>query len=389
VSIDELKKEACCEVDRQRAALIELSRRIHGQPELSFQETEASAWLADYLESVGFDVERGAYGLATAFCATKGAGRPRVAFLCEYDALPEIGHACGHNVIAAAGAGAAAGLAAVLDQLEGSIRVLGTPAEEGGGGKVIMAREGALDAVDIAMMIHPSGADLLGIDALAITALEVEYRGRAAHAAAAPQHGINALDALVCGYNAIAQLRQHIAPGERVHGIITNGGQAANVVPDYAAGLFFVRARNRADLEALEKRVVECFRAGALATGAKLSISKKGEDYDDLRTNEPLAALYAANLEKLGRKVGYEARVTGSTDMGNVSHQVPSIHPMLKIAPPDVPLHTVEFCRWAASDAADQGVIDGSKALAMTAIDFLSDPALREAVRVAFATSEG
>ncbi len=382
---EDLKRAACSEVDRQSAALIDLSRRIHQTPELSFQETQACTWLADYLETLAFDVERGAYGLETAFSATKGSGQPRVAFICEYDALPEIGHACGHNVIAAAGVGAAAGLGAVIERMEGSIRVLGTPAEEGGGGKVIMARAGALDGIDVAMMVHPSGADLLGIDALAITALEVEYRGRAAHAAASPQHGINALDAMVAAYNAVAQLRQHIAAGERVHGIITNGGDAANVVPDYASGLFFVRARSRADLDALEKRVVDCFRAGALSTGAKLSVSKKGEDYQDLLTNEPLAALYAANLETLDRKVSFEIVVTGSTDMGNVSHLVPSIHPMLKIAPPDVPLHTVEFCRWAASEDADRGVLDGAKAMAMTAIDFLSDPALREAVKTAFA----
>jgi amidohydrolase len=382
-----LKDEACAAVDRQGDALVELSRRIHAHPELRFEERQAAVWLADYLESLGFTVERSAYGLDTAFAAAIGSGRPRVALLCEYDALPEIGHACGHNVIAAAGAGAAAGLAPVIDRLGGSVRVLGTPAEEGGGGKVIMARAGAFDDVDVAMMIHPSGTDLLEIDALAITALQVEYSGRAAHAAAAPQHGINALDALVTAYNAIAQLRQHIAPGERVHGIITNGGQAPNIVPERAAGVFYVRSPTRVGLEALAKRVLECFRAGALATGAKLTVDKSGEDYEDLQTNQPLAAVYAANLKRLGREIGVSGKVTGSTDMGNVSHLVPSIHPMLQIAPPDVPLHTQEFCRWAASDRADRGVLDGAKAMAMTAIDFLSDPALQEAVRAAFETA--
>ncbi len=381
---DTLKAAACSEVDRQAAALVALSRRIHATPELRFEEKQASAWLAEYLLALGFEVEHPAYGLDTAFAATAGSGRPRVALLCEYDALPEIGHACGHNVIAAAGAGAAAGLAVVLEQLGGSVRVLGTPAEEGGGGKVIMARGGAFEDVDVAMMIHPSGVDLLEIDALAITSLHVEYRGRAAHAAAAPQHGINALDALVTAYNSIAQLRQHIAPGERIHGIITDGGQAPNIVPERAAGVFYVRSPSRAGLDALEKRVLECFRAGALATGAKLTVNKTGEDYEDLQTNQPLAALYAANLEKLGRAIGVAGKITGSTDMGNVSHLVPSIHPMLRIAPPDVPLHTQEFCRWAASEEADRGVLDGAKAMAMTAIDYLSDPALQQAVRVAF-----
>ncbi len=386
VDRENLKQQACSEIDRQSSALIELSRRIHANPELRFEEERAAGWLADYLEGVGFAVDRAAYGLATAFAAEKGSGRPRVAVLCEYDALPEIGHACGHNVIAAAGAGAAAGLARVIDGLQGSVRVLGTPAEEGGGGKVLMARGGAFEEVDIAMMIHPSGADLLEIDALAITSLEVEYSGRAAHAAAAPHHGINALDALVGAYSAIAQLRQHIAPGERIHGIITDGGQAPNIVPERAAGVFYVRAPSRVDLERLEKRVLDCFRAGALATGAKLTVTKVGEDYEEMRTNSPLAALYAANLEKLGRKVGFAGKVTGSTDMGNVSHLVPSIHPMLQIAPADVPLHTQEFCQWAGSERGDRGVVDGAKVLAMTAIDFLADADLRDAVRTAFTT---
>lgn len=382
---EDLKRRACAAIDHQSAALIDLSQRIHAHPELRFEEERAASWLAEYLTGIGFAVDRAAYGLATAFSAEKGAGRPRVAVLCEYDALPEIGHACGHNVIAAAGVGAAAGLAPVIEDLGGSVRVLGTPAEEGGGGKVIMARAGAFEEVDVAMMIHPSGADLLEIDALAITSLRVEYHGRAAHAAAAPHHGINALDALVSAYSAIAQLRQHIAPGERVHGIITDGGQAPNIVPEHAAGVFYVRAPHRAGLEALEKRVLDCFRAGALASGAKLTVTKVGEDYEELCTNEPLASLYAANLERLGRAVGVTGRVTGSTDMGNVSHLVPSIHPMLQIAPPDVPLHTVEFCKWAGSERGDRGVLDGAKAMAMTAIDYLADADLRDAVRAAFA----
>ena len=383
---ESLKREVCAEIDRRSSDLVALSRRIHGNPELRFEEERAAAWLADFLESVGFAVERGAYGLATAFSAEKGTARPRVALLCEYDALPEIGHACGHNVIAAAGVGAAAGLAQVMGGgLQGSVRVLGTPAEEGGGGKVIMGRNGAFADVDVAMMIHPSGADLLEIDALAITSLQVEYRGRAAHAAAAPQHGINALDAMVSAYNAIAQLRQHIASGERVHGIITDGGQAPNIVPERAAGVFYVRAPNRTDLDLLEKRVLDCFRAGALATGAKLTVSKQGEDYEDLCSNGPLAALYAANLERVGRHLAGSGKVTGSTDMGNVSHLVPSIHPMLQIAPPDVPLHTQEFCQWAGSERGDLGVLDGAKVLAMTAVDYFADAAVREAVHGAFA----
>lgn len=380
-----IKQTVCAEIDRLAADLVALSRRIHANPELRFEEERAAAWLSEFLEGIGYAVARGAYGLPTAFSAEIGSGRPRVALLCEYDALPKIGHACGHNVIAAAGVGAAAGLARVISSLPGSVRVLGTPAEEGGGGKAIMGRNGAFADVDVAMMVHPSGAEHLEIDALAVTALEVEYRGRAAHAAAAPQHGINALDAMVTAYNAIAQLRQHIAAGERVHGIITDGGQAPNIVPERCAGVFYVRAPDRPSLEALEKRVLDCFQAGALATGATVHIVKQGEDYDDLRTNQPLAALYAANLQRVGRRLGDSGKVTGSTDMGNVSHLVPSIHPMVQIAPPDVPLHTEEFCRWAGSERGDLGVLDGAKVMAMTAVDYFIDAGTRDAVRTAFA----
>ncbi len=381
-----LKEQACAEVDRQASALLDLSHRIHAHPELRFEEHEAAQWLADFLSAVGFSVEKPACELATAFIASLGEGRPRVALLCEYDALPEIGHACGHNVIAAAGAGAAAALAPIIDSLGGSLRILGTPAEEGGGGKAVMARHGAFAGVDVAMMVHPSGVEALEIDALAVTALEVEYRGRAAHAAAAPHLGINALDALVTAYQAVAQLRQHIPATQRVHGVITDGGQAANIVPARAAAVFFVRAANRAELDELERRVRACLRAGAVATGAEYSVSTQGEDYDDLVTNEPLAALYAANLRRLGRELSNAGRITGSTDMGNVSHLVPSIHPMIRVASPEVALHTKEFERIAGSEGGDRGVIDGAKALAMTAVDYFSDESLQQAVRVAFET---
>jgi amidohydrolase len=384
--LDSLKERVCAAVDGERERLIELSHRIHAHPELRFAEERASAWLAEYLAGQGFEVEHPAYGLPTAFAARLGAGRPRVAILCEYDALPEIGHACGHNVIATAGVGAAVGLRNVVGDLSGSVVVLGTPAEEGGGGKIIMASAGAFADVDAALMIHPAGADLLAIDALAITALEVVYRGRPAHAAAAPQRGINALDALVTAYNAIAQLRQHIGANERIHGIITDGGQAPNVVPARAAGLFYVRAATTEELRVLKERVCACFRAGATASGAELEIRTRDLDYSNLLSNGVLAAVYAANLERVGRRLtDTEGAVTGSTDMGNVSKIVPSIHPMIAIAPPEVALHTREFAQWAASERGDRGVIDGAKLLAMTALDVLVDPAIRTAMAVDFA----
>src|SRR5579862_7696967 len=382
-NLDALKERAFARVDADRAALIDLSLRIHRTPELRFAEHHAATWLVEYLAQAGFRVEHGAYGFPTAFAARLGEGTPRVAILCEYDALPGIGHACGHNIIATAGAGAGAALAALLGEIGGSVVVLGTPAEEGGGGKILMARQGAFDGVDAAMMVHPAGMDLPEMNVLAISAVEVEYRGRAAHASVSPHRGVNALDALVTAYNAIAQLRQHIRPTERIHGIITDGGQAPNIVPEHAAGVFYIRAATEKRLVALKERVAGCFRAGALATGAELSMRRLDEDYCEMITNAPLAAAYAANLKCVGRTVSAAedaSAVAGSTDMGNVSKLVPSIHPMIAAAPPHVPLHSVEFAEYAATKHGHDAVIDGAKGLAATAIDFLCTPELRAAV---------
>jgi amidohydrolase len=386
---NDLKSRACARVDAERQQLTDLSARIHAAPELKFEEQRAAGWLSDYIEHCGFKVERGAYGLKTGFAARLGQGTPTVAILCEYDALPGLGHACGHNIIAAAGAGAAAAVAAVLGETGGSIVALGTPAEEGGGGKIIMGRLGAFDGIDAAMMVHPAGVDLPGMNVLAVNQVEVEYKGRAAHASAFPHRGINALDAMVTAYSAVAQLRQHIRPSERIHGVITDGGQAPNIVPERAAGLFYIRAATMPRLEQLKKRVHGCFRAGAEATGAELRVRDIGEDYADMWTNQPLAATYAANAERVGRSLvaltGDAAGVAGSTDMGNVSKLLPSIHPMIAISPPHVPLHSAEFARWAASEQGERAVVDGAKMLAMTAIDVLCDSDLRASMRAAFA----
>jgi amidohydrolase len=381
-----LKARAAARVDAEREALLALSGRIHAHPELCFEEHRAAGWLTEYLESRGLKVERGAYALPTAFVARAGNGRPRIAVLCEYDALPGIGHACGHNIIAAAGAGAGVALAEVIAATGGSVVVLGTPAEEGGGGKVLMARAGAFAEVDAAMMIHPASLELIGMNVLSITAVEAEYRGRAAHAAAAPFAGINALDGLVTAYQAIAQLRQHIRPSERVHGIITDGGQKPNIVPERAAGLFYIRAANDKRLAKLRQRVEGCFHAGAQASGASVHLRQVGEDYSDMWTNAPLAAAYEANLAGLGRHVveAPSELISGSTDMGNVSKLVPSIHPMVGIAPAHVALHTAEFATYAASPTGDRGVVDGAKALALTAIDLLCSAELLSAARAAF-----
>jgi amidohydrolase len=268
------------------------------------------------------------------------------------------------------------------------VRILGTPAEEGGGGKVLMMDQGALDGVDVAMMVHPAGADLRAMNAIAIQQVLVDYHGAAAHAAAAPHKGRNALDAAILGYNNVAALRQHIRPVERIHGIITDGGDKPNIVPAHAAAHWYVRAANLRTLEDLEARVLRCLQAGADAAGCEMTWSWQDPIYADMRDNEPLIDLYADNLAPLGRTPlvpGDGAAVVGSTDMGNVSYAVPSMHPMIAVAPPHVAIHTPEFETYAGSPSGDQAVLDGAKAMAMTIADLWLRPAALDQVRAAFA----
>ncbi len=383
-----LKREVCDAIDGLSAEILAVSHEIHAHPELAFEEVRASRLLAETASKRGLDAKLGVFGLETAIAADFGAAGPTVALLSEYDALPGIGHACGHNIIATTALGAALGLAALGAKLPGRVRWLGTPAEERGGGKELMARQGAFEGVDAALMVHPSGVDLATMPCIAIAELEVTYRGGASHASAMPERGVNALDALVLAYQAIAALRQHIRPTERLHGIITDGGQAPNNVPERAAGRFYVRAANAAQLAELKPRVEGCFRAGAEATGATRELVWGDVDYLDLNTSWPLARRYQANAESLGRTFfPYEKLppgLQGSTDMGNVSHRLPSIHPMIAVAPPHVSIHNAEFTRWAGSEAGDRAVLDGAKALAMTALDFFCDDALRSEVERAF-----
>ncbi len=388
MSIDALKRDVCDAIDQMSPELLRISRAIHAKPELSFEEREASALLVEALRADGLEVESGAYGLETAFATEFGEGESCVAVLAEYDALPEIGHACGHNLIATAGIGAGLALAQFAARLPGRVRVLGTPAEERGCGKELMAREGALDGVDAAMMIHPASVNLVTMPCVCLAEVDVTYRGEAAHAAAMPERGVNARDALVLAYQGIAALRQHISPTERIHGIITNGGQAPNIVPERADGRFYVRAASAAELEVLKPRVEGCFRAGAEATGADLELRWGAADYLDIRFNEPLAESFQRNAESLGREFfpvdKLPSSLQGSTDMGNVSHRVPSIHPMLAAAPIHCTIHNPEFAKWAGSEMGESAAIDGAKALAMTALDFLSDPDLRQRARLIF-----
>jgi amidohydrolase len=386
--LEALKRDACRAVDERREELVAVAREIHAHPELAFQEHRAAALLVRTLKDAGLPVEAPAYGLETAFESRVGAAGPTVALLAEYDALPGIGHACGHNLIATAALGAGLALASLGARLPGRLRVLGTPAEEQGGGKELLARAGAFDTVDAALMVHPSGVDLATMPSLALAEVDATYHGRAAHASAMPERGVNALDALVTAYQAIAQLRQHIRPTERIHGIFTEAGEAPNVVPERAAGRFYVRAPNAGELAALKRRVEGCFRAGAEATGATLELAWRDPDYLELRTNWPLAERYQANAESLGRRFvpieALPASVAGTTDMGNVSHRVPAIHPMIAAAPWHCTIHAPEFAEHAGSPLGDAAALDGAKALAMTALDFWLDADLRACARAAF-----
>jgi len=363
-------------------ALLDASRRIHARPELGFEEHHAHDVLTTLLADAGLAVTRHAHGLDTAFTAVAGTEGPLVAVLCEYDALPGIGHACGHNVIGTAGAGAAIAAAAVAAEAGGRVVAIGTPAEEGGGGKVLLARAGAFDGVDAALMVHPAGVDLATFDAIAIQELTVEYRGRAAHAAAAPHLGRNALDAAVLGYQNVAALRQHIRPDERIHGIITDGGQAPNVVPERAESRWYVRSPTTEGLVALKARVLACLEAGAAAAGCEMDATWRDPAFADLVDNEPLIARYRANLARTGRTLldaDATNAVVGSTDMGNISHIVPSIHPMIAVSTPDVAIHTQAFAAFAGGEAGDRAVLDGARALAATVVDlWCEDGALAE-----------
>ncbi len=359
--------------EQARDGLVALSRRIHGHPELAFEEEHASRWVGDALDAAGFAVTRGVADLPTALVARSGSGPLHVAFLAEYDCLPGIGHACGHNLIAAMSVGAALAAARVADDVGLTVTVVGTPAEERGGGKVLLLERGVFDGVHAALMAHPAPIDAAGPPMLAWSHFEVAYTGKAAHASAFPEQGINALDALTVAQTAIGLLRQHLRPGDRVHGIVTCGGDAANVVPARAVGQYMVRARTSADLDGVRARVERCFEAGALATGATLALRELSPRYADVRHDPTLAALYQKNAEALGRQFRVPAsmleRSAGSTDMGNVSYALPAIHPVIGIDSLPAVNHQPEFTAHCVTPAAERALMDGAVALAWTAID--------------------
>jgi amidohydrolase len=367
-------------VDRLAADLERLSRQIHDNPELGYQEVKAAAWLAEFLERQGFAVERGVAGIETAFRASLGSGDgPTVAILCEYDALPSIGHACGHNVIAAAGAGAGAALAAVRDRLpKGRVQVIGTPAEEGGGGKVRLIKGGVFKSVDAAMMIHGFDRWIMHQDLLGIVRVGFEFTGKAAHAAADPWEGVNALDAVIQTFNNVSMLRQQIRPESRIHGIITSGGAAANIIPEFASATFYVRAADLDYMWALQKRVIACAEGAAKATGVSLKVIEQPDNvYEPMKRNATLLDLFRANAKTLGVVESPESRDRmGSSDVGNVSQVIPAIQPMVQIAPEGTPIHSRAFEEAAVKPLARDGLLASAKIMAMTTCDLLANPAL-------------
>ncbi len=363
--------------------ILALSHRIHAHPELGFQEEKACGWLADALDSAGFQLQRGVSGLETAFVAKAGHGPLHIGICAEYDSLPEIGHACGHNMIAAMAVGAAIAAAKVADDAGLTISVFGTPAEEVGNasGKVLMLERHAFDGVHAAMMVHPAPFEMLEAHLIAASMFDVHYTGKEAHASAFPELGINAADALTVAQTAIGLLRQHIRQTDRVHGITTHGGDAPNVVPAHTSARYLVRAENLDELSDVRAKVYRCFEAGALATGAKLEIRGGDKPYADVRYDHEISLLYKKNAEALGRTfpdLGVIAqRLAASTDMGNVSHSIPSIHPMIGINSMPASNHQPEFTAHCVKAEADKAVLDGSLAMAWTAIDVAQNPTLR------------
>lgn len=385
--LDAVKAVMADHLDGIADTLLDVSHRIHSRPELNFAEHFAHDLLCDTLDAAGLGATRHAHGLDTAFVATAGTTGPNIAVCLEYDALPGIGHGCGHNIIAAAGLGAGLAAAAVAERSGGRVTILGTPAEEGGGGKVFMIRDGAFDDVDAAMMIHPAGAELRSMTTIAIQQCVARYRGRAAHAAAAPEQGRNALDAAVLGYVNVAALRQHIAPDERIHGIFSDGGDKPNIVPSRAETTWYVRSPTVPGLAALKERFTACLDAGAAAAGCDVELEWVDPPYADLRDNRSLGDLYVRNAAALGRTVhdvDDDHRVVGSTDMGDVSYAVPSIHPMVLAAPPGTPIHTEDFAAAAAGPGGDAAVLDGARAMAWTIADLWLAPGALDAAREEF-----
>ncbi|MFZ1122997.1 MAG: amidohydrolase [Candidatus Binataceae bacterium] len=384
--------EICRSIDRFKDQAIGLGRQIHAHPELKFEERFAAGLLTGALGEMGVVVERGVAGLETAFRAEAGKSDrsgATVAILAEYDALPN-GHSCGHNLICTAALSAFAGLAALRAQLPGRVVILGTPAEEGGGGKIIMLEKGALKGVDVAMMAHPVDGEYATFPTLATRHLRLTFHGHASHAAAAPWAGASALAAVIQTFQSVDAARLHFHDGSRIHGIITNGGQAVNIIPEKAECEFLCRAHTTSYTHEIADRVLRCAEAAAAATGTRLTHKILG-GYKNMINNVTMAHRYAQHCETLGVKApdAPPDMPTGSTDMGDVSHALPAIHPIFRIADPGAGnCHEERFAKHTDTPRAYEAMIRVAKAMALTAYDLLADPALMESAKREFAARE-
>ncbi|MEV8567477.1 amidohydrolase [Streptomyces sp. NPDC051322] len=358
--------------------LLALSHSLHDEPETALEEHRSAAKIAELLDTAGFTVTRGTGQLPTALVATRGSGDLVLGLCAEYDALPGIGHACGHNVNGAAAVGAALGLAAVADELGLTVKLIGTPAEEDIGGKVLLLEAGAFDDVAAAMMVHAAPEDSVGASSLAIGAWDITYRGAPSHAAVAPWEGVNALDAMTLAHTAVGLLRQQLPPGALVHGIVTEGGQAVNVIPERVRARYEVRAPTLEQLTSVRGRVRACFEAGALATGARLELLSRGRDFAELCQDPFMSDAYVRAAGELGRTVASRrGEWLASTDMGNVSLQVPTIHPTIGYDTHGAKQHTPEFTAYGKSPGADRAVVDGATALALVGVELSTTEAQR------------
>ncbi|HWQ80581.1 MAG TPA: M20 family metallopeptidase [Anaerovoracaceae bacterium] len=383
---DKIKKE----ISDRMEELTGISRYLYENPELGDQEYKAVKLLTEYFSKNGFTVESPIYGLDTTFRAVYDSHKEgaHIAFFCEYDALPQIGHGCGHNLISSMSAGAALGLKSVLDEIGGKISVFGTQAEETSGVKGTLADEGAYEGVTVALMAHPNAVSAESGSSLALNAIKFEFFGKTAHAAAIPEKGINALDGVILLYNGINALRQHVTSDVRIHGIISSGGAAPNIVPDYAEARFYVRAREKKNLEEVLAKVKNIAEGAAKMTGASVKYSKFENGYDDLLTNRALSDLFTANLRAIGEKEVHPASGgIGSIDMGNVSHSVPAIHPWVGVGDPSLIIHSKEFADHTVTESGKATIYKGACSLALTAYDVITSKENQDKIKAEFETA--
>lgn len=387
----EMKKGVLKRVESLRGEIIGISRYISERPEKGYEEFQAVSLLTSKLKAHQFNVETPLKEIPTALRASFGGKKkgPSIGFISEYDALPDIGHGCGHNLIAASGYGAAVALAPFLDETGGSIFLFGTPAEESDGGKIPMIEAGVFDPVDVTIMMHPETVYLTNVTALALDALKICFKGRAAHAAATPHEGTNALDAMILFFNGVSALRQQLKSDARVHGIITKGGAAPNIIPDLTEAEFYVRAEERRYLNEVTQRVINCAKGAAKATGCRLKVTLFERSMDNMMNNPVLSSLIEKEMRSLRvSEIKEKDEEPGSTDFGNLSHRVPSAYFYCATAPPGTPLHTREFARLSVTKEAHEALLLSVKIMALTALDLLTHPGLVQEAKEAFKRSK-